>query len=41
MLFRSIVPIAAFVLSSTAAVAQPGAPDWTHAQRVSVNLSNF
>ena len=41
MLFRSIVPIAALLLSSAAAVAQPGAPDWARPQRVSVNLSNF
>ena len=36
---RSIGPIAAFLLS-TAAAAQP-APDWSHAQRVEVKLSNF
>jgi uncharacterized cupredoxin-like copper-binding protein len=37
---RRFVPIAAFILFSTAAAAQP-APDWGHAQRVAVKLSNF
>ena len=37
---RKIVPAAAFILLSSGASAQPG-PDWSHAQRVDVTLSNF
>ena len=40
MLVRTIVPIAFSILAATAAPAQP-APDWSHARRVDVNLSNF
>ncbi|HMJ93153.1 MAG TPA: cupredoxin domain-containing protein [Allosphingosinicella sp.] len=40
MLVRVIAPIAAFMLLSSGAAAQPG-PDWSHAQRVNVTLSNF
>ena len=37
---RKFVPIAAFILFSSGAAAQP-APDWGHAQRVDVSLANF